>query len=137
MDRLDTGPVGAAGGDVLKGSDGERMGLVVEARAVLTGKPDRPLQPTLRQDEVGVRIGCKRDRSVAMRGQRQFDSQRIPRCERDPRRGRVCVSHQDEHLIGCLTCDIAVEAGRRWRCHQRCAMSAQRLSRRLRALRLA
>jgi len=51
MDRLDTGPVNAAGGDVLKGSDGDRMGLVVEARAVPTGKLDGPLRPTLRQDE--------------------------------------------------------------------------------------
>ena len=119
MDRLDTGPVGAAGGDLLKGSDGDRMGFVVEARAVLTGKPDRPLRPTLRQDEVGICIGCDRDRAAATKDRRRCASQRIARRARDPRVVGLASAPRKKTQVGRLACDMAAEAGRRWRRHQR------------------
>jgi len=49
MDHLDAGRIGAAGGDVLKCSDGHCIGLLVVADAVLTGEPHGALrQPFVR-----------------------------------------------------------------------------------------
>ncbi len=115
----------AAGGLVLKGRDCCRIGALVVADAVLTGEPDGALRPTLRQDEGCVRIGCDRDCSFATKDRRQFDPQRIPRRERDPRRSRVRVSQLDESLIGRLPCDVAVKVSSALAPSSACAAPAQ------------
>jgi len=89
------------------------------SRRGAAGEQDGALRPTLRQDEVGICIGCDRDRAAATKDRRRCASQRIARRARDPRVVGLASAPRKKTQVGRLACDMAAEAGRRWRRHQR------------------